>query len=195
MKKELEDMSAEELGLLFPIILCDYNEDWPVLYSKEESVIVQITGNSIYKIQHIGSTSVQGMTAKPTIDILLEIRESADTEMLTENLIKAGYRYLKKPENPPPHMMFLKGYTDDGFVGQAFHLHIRYPGDWDETLFRDYLRIHKEVAEEYVKLKKELQKKYEHDRDRYTESKTEFIKKCNELARNEKNSCLNSKIY
>ncbi len=188
-------MSAEELGQLFPIILCDYNEDWPVLYYKEESIIIQILGNSIYNIQHIGSTSVQGMTAKPTIDILLEINEATDTEMLKESLIKAGYRYIKKPENPPPHMMFLKGYTDNGFVGQAFHLHIRYPGDWDEPLFRDYLRSHKEVAEEYIQLKKELQKKYENDRDSYTESKTDFIKKFNELARNEKNSCLNSKNY
>jgi len=176
MEKKLDNMPAEELGRLFPIILSDYNAEWPVLYSKEESHIVHILKDIIHKIQHIGSTSVQGMTAKPTIDILLEVKETADTEKLKEKLIKAGYRYLKKPENPPPYMMFLKGYTDNGFEGQAFHLHVMYPGDWDEPWFRDYLRNHKEVAEEYVQLKKELQKKYEHDRDRYTDCKTEFVK-------------------
>lgn len=185
-------MSAEELGQLFPIILRDYNEEWPELYSKEEKVIIQILGSSIHQIQHIGSTSVQGLTAKPTIDILLEIKETTNTDMLIEKLIKSGYRCLKKPENPPPHMMFLKGYTDNGFVGQAFHLHIRYPGDWDEPWFRDYLRNHKEAAEEYTELKKELQKKYEHDRDRYTDCKTKFVKKCTELARKEKSSGLNN---
>lgn len=188
MKKELENMPAEELGRLFPIILSEYNVEWPLLYSKEESFIIQVTGNSIHQIQHIGSTSVPGMTAKPTIDILLEVKETTDTEMLKENLIKAGYRFLKKQENPPPHMMFLKGYTDEGFAGQAFHLHVRFPGDWDEPWFCDYLRNHKEAAEEYILLKKELQKKYEYDRDRYTDSKSDFIKKCTELARKEKNS-------
>lgn len=95
MEKKLDNMPAEELGRLFPIILSDYNAEWPVLYSKEESHIVHILKDIIHKIQHIGSTSVQGMTAKPTIDILLEVKETADTEKLKEKLIKAGYRYLK----------------------------------------------------------------------------------------------------
>jgi len=82
-------------------------------------------------------------------------------------------------------MMFMKGYTPQGFKGQAFHIHIRYRGDWDELYFRDYLLTHPEIAVEYGELKSELQKKYEHDRDAYTDAKTDFIKRITKLARAE----------
>lgn len=65
-------------------------------------------------------------------------------------------------------MMFLKGYSNQGFKDQVFHVHVRYNGDWDELHFRDYLLVHPEIAEEYGKLKTELQQKYKYDRDIYT---------------------------
>lgn len=80
-------------------------------------------------------------------------------------------------------MMFMKGYTSQGFKGQVFHVHVRYIGDWDELYFRDYLMVHPEIADEYGQLKIELQKKYEHDRDGHTNAKTDFIKRITELAR------------
>ena len=49
-------------------------------------------------------------------------------------------------ENSAPHIMFAKGYTPEGFAGQAFHVHVRYKGDWDEIYFRDYLLRHYDVA-------------------------------------------------
>ena len=82
-------------------------------------------------------------------------------------------------------MMFLKGYTPEGFKGQAFHLHVRYPSDWAELYFRDYLRDHKDIADEYGWLKAKLLNTYEHDRDGYTEVKTEFISKYTDIAREE----------
>ena len=94
-----------------------------------------------------------------------------------------GYIYSPQPTNPAPHMMFMKGYTPEGFKGQAFHVHVRYSGDWDELYFRDYLIAHPDVADKYGKLKVELQKKFEHDRDGYTFAKTGFIKKFTALAR------------
>ena len=75
-------------------------------------------------------------------------------------------------------MMFMKGYTLQGFAKRVYHLHVRYPGDWDELYFRDYLKRHREAAEEYGKLKIGLQKKYEHDRDAYTRAKTDFVREC-----------------
>jgi GrpB-like predicted nucleotidyltransferase (UPF0157 family) len=92
---------------------------------------------------------------------------------------------LHKPENPPPHMMFVKGYTPEGFLGQAFHVHVRYPGDWNEIRFRDYLRIHNTIAKEYEALKIRLAQKYQYDRDGYTEAKSDFIEKINTLSRKE----------
>jgi len=82
--------------------------------------------------------------------------------------------------------MFMKGYTPQGFEGQAFHVHVRYSGDWDELYFRDYLLANPDIAAEYGKLKLELQKKYKHDRDAYTSAKTDFIKRITRLARVDK---------
>jgi GrpB-like predicted nucleotidyltransferase (UPF0157 family) len=94
-----------------------------------------------------------------------------------------GYIYSPQPGNPPPHMMFLKGYTEKGFVGQVFHVHIRYAGDWNELYFRDYLIGHPDVAAAYGELKRQLWHRHEHDRDAYTEAKTKFIQRFTALAR------------
>lgn len=82
-------------------------------------------------------------------------------------------------------MMFMKGYTLNGFEEKVFHLHVRYLGDWNELYFRDYLIQHPEVAKQYGKLKLELKDKFQHDRDAYTEAKADFIKKHTNLAREE----------
>lgn len=69
--------------------------------------------------------------------------------------------------------------------GQAYHVHVRYSGDWDELYFRDYLVSHPDVADKYGKLKVDLQKKFKHNWDGYTFAKTEFIKEFTMLARKE----------
>ena len=80
-------------------------------------------------------------------------------------------------------MMFMKGYTSEGFQGQEYHVHVRYSGDWDELYFRDYLVLHPCFAEEYGNLKIQLKEKYQYDREGYTQGKTEFIKKITKQAR------------
>lgn len=82
-------------------------------------------------------------------------------------------------------MTFMKGYTLQGFAEKVFHLHVRYVGDWDELYFRDYLRFHPDISQQYGILKVELQQRFEHDRDGYTHAKTDFIKRYTQLARNE----------
>ena len=72
-------------------------------------------------------------------------------------------------------MSFNKGYTPEGFADRVFHLHLRREGDNDEILFRDYLNAHPNIAHEYELLKIELQKRFKHDRDGYTNAKTDFI--------------------
>ncbi len=76
-----------------------------------------------------------------------------------------------------------KGYTEQGFAEKVFHLHIRIMGDNDELFFRDYLNEHEEIAKEYEVLKLSLWKEFEHDRDGYTNAKTNFIKKYTNLAK------------
>ncbi|HNW72082.1 MAG: GrpB family protein [Bacteroidales bacterium] len=193
-KRELHEMSPAELGRLFPIELVGYNPEWKKVFEDEkEKIELRLAGITTTRISHIGSTAIPGIMAKPTIDILLEINFSKET-MMTEtlamdnqlSLIKMGleaegYHCLQKPENPPPHMMFVKGYTLAGFSGQAFHLHLRYPGDWDEIRFRDYLLQHSEAAAEYEKLKIRLAEQFRNDRDGYTNAKGGFIASINKM--------------
>lgn len=186
MKKSLDEMTDEERWRLFPIILSPHMPEWKDNFLKEKTLLEQAIGNyHIVRLNHIGSTAILGLIAKPTIDILLEIKASANIEKLKLNMKSAGYLYNERPENPPPHLMFIKGYTQDGFKGQVFHVHVRYNGDWDEPYFRDYLLAHPDIAEEYARLKIELQKKYKNNRDAYTNAKSDFIKRITKLARKE----------
>jgi GrpB-like predicted nucleotidyltransferase (UPF0157 family) len=146
---------------------------------------------NIVRISRIGSTSVPGLMAKPTVDILLEINEAADIDKLIAALPSPEYICLNEAAltipTPPPHLMFLKGYLPNGFAEKVYHTHVRYPGDWDELRFRDYLITHPEAAVEYTELKRKLFKDYEHDRDGYTEAKGVFIKEITKKARKYQN--------
>lgn len=183
MRKRLSEMSLEELWELFPVILKEHDPIWKDWYLQEEKLLKKIGNQYIERINHIGSTSVNGLLAKPTIDILLEITEGCDLKFLVSMLEENGYIFEKQPQKPAPHMMFMKGYTEKGFAEKVFHLHVRYIGDWNELYFRDFLQLHKEVAQEYSNLKLSLIDKYEHDRDGYTEAKTEFVNKYTKMAR------------
>lgn len=108
---------------------------------------------------------------------MIEITEDCDLKFLVSKLEKNGYILEKQPQKPVPHMMFMKGYTEKGFAEKGFHLHVRYLGDWNELYFRDFLRLRKDVTKEYSNLKMSLIDKYEHNRDGYTEAKTEFVNK------------------
>ncbi|PGS02514.1 GrpB family protein [Bacillus pseudomycoides] len=186
MGKSLSEMSLKELRELFPIILKEHNPIWKDWYLQEEKLLNNIIGDQyIERINHIGSTSVNGLLAKPTIDILLEITEECDLKFLVSMFEKNGYIFEKQPQKLAPHMMFMKGYTKKGFAEKVFHLHVRYIGDWNELYFRDFLRLHKDVAKEYSNLKMSLIDKYEHDRDGYTEAKTEFVNKYTKIAKTE----------
>lgn len=182
--KELNELSTEELGKLFPIIISDYNPEWKKLFEKEkENLKKHIPQKDILRISHIGSTSVTGMKAKPTVDILIEIDNKTDTSDLIHRIIGAGYSYSHQPDNPPPHMMFMKGYTPQGFKGQAFHFHVRYMNDWDEFYFRNYLIKNPQTCREYENLKLTLEKIYKNDREAYTKGKTDFVKRITSIAR------------
>ena len=181
MAKALEDMSLEELWQLFPIFLEEHNKDWAAWY-KEESRRIRsfLTANQLYKMHHIGSTSIEGIWAKPIIDILLEIPRSEDMGSIQRKLLEYGYLLMSESEG---RMTFNKGYTLQGFAERVFHLHLRYYGDNDELYFRDYLKDHSAVAKDYEHLKLILWKKYEHNRDAYTEAKTDFIRQYTQKAK------------
>jgi GrpB-like predicted nucleotidyltransferase (UPF0157 family) len=174
---ELHHMTPEELGRLFPIEIVDYCPGWPISYLAEKRMILQALAEiPEIKIDHIGSTAVTGMASKPIIDILVQLPENTPNAKIIFPLQNMGYDCIHKPETPPPHLMFVKGYTPQGYNGQAFHIHVRYPGMWDELFFKKILSRHPEVAEEYVKLKKQLARQFRNDREGYTEAKSAFVR-------------------
>lgn len=186
MKKDFSDVTkeseSERLGKLYPIILAEYNSAYMQAYLEEKTFLESVFGDTILRINHIGSTAVPNLISKPTVDILLEIKKDTDLTAITEQLTSAGYIV-----NTPPRdiITYIKGYGEFGFEGQVFHIHLRELADHDEFYFRDYLIAHPETAKEYGKLKQELQQKYKHDRDSYTYGKSEFISKITKLARTE----------
>lgn len=186
MEKALSEMSLEELWELFPIILKEHNPSYKEWYLVEKEEIVNTIGdNNVRRINHIGSSAIEGLITKPTIDILLEIDCNSNIEQIRYNLSNAGWTLMSFRSKPDLQMSFNKGYTPSGFAEKVFHLHVRFLGDWDELYFRDYLLIHKEIAKEYEELKQKLKEQYEHNRDGYTDAKTEFILRYTKMARKE----------
>ena len=179
-------MTDEQRAKLFPIILAEYNPEWPQWYFEEKERLVSLIGaENISRIRHIGSTSVPGLVAKPTVDILLETTEKANIDELVASLPCDEYICLHQQTIPTFDLvLILKGYTSTGFAKRVYHIHVRQPGDWDEILFRDYLHAHPNVADAYAILKRELKDLFEHDRDAYTNAKGEFIKNVIKQARN-----------
>lgn len=183
--KELSEMSLEELWQLFPIILKEHSSDYKKWYEEEKENLNRVIGDYIKRINHIGSTAVKGLLAKPTVDILVEVGEDAEIAELKSILIANGWILMHENDEDELNLVFNKGYTPQGFAERVFHLHLRYLKDWDELYFRDYLISHPDIAAEYGSLKKSLEKEYKNNRDGYTEAKSDFIKKYTAAARKE----------
>lgn len=179
MSKKLSQMTLEELWQLFPIILTDHKSCWVDFFSEEKTLLQKLLPNTA-EFYHIGSTAINGIMAKPIIDIIIAVDTHADIQQTAEILRSHGYIIMSSSEN---RISLNKGYTENGFAERVFHLHIRLKNDIDEIYFRDYLNAHPEIAKEYEKLKLSLWKKYEHNRDAYTQAKTDFVQKYTELAK------------
>ena len=179
MVKRLSEMSLEELWQLFPINLTEHQECWEEWYSEEE-VLLKKALPQVERISHIGSTAIPSIWAKPIIDILVEIPKESNLFVYKNLIANNGYICMSESEKG---LSFNKGYTANGFAERVFHLHLRYTGDNSELYFRDYLNEFPDIARDYEKLKLSLWKEYEHNRDAYTNYKTEFVKRYTEQAK------------
>lgn len=176
--QNLSDLTLKELWELFPIFLTKHSENWKAWFESEKEELTRLlsddpAGQQVRRIEHVGSTSVETIWAKPIIDILVELEPGADMGRVRRILEQNGYICMMEKED---RLSFNKGYTPRGFAEKVYHLHLRTAGDHDELYFRDYLKDHPDVAGEYEALKLKLWKLYEHDRDSYTEHKTEFVR-------------------
>jgi GrpB-like predicted nucleotidyltransferase (UPF0157 family) len=188
MEKNLNDMNEEELGGLFPIEIIPYDPEWVNHFLDEKNVLIGLLGSeTALRIEHMGSTSIPGMSAKPTIDILVEIPAIAVMSAeVVDIMTRHGYHYLPRYDSPPPYMMFVKGYTPHGIERRSYHIHMgpaSHDGLWDRIFFRDFLRKNAVCAREYESLKRELARRYRNHREMYTEGKTSFVEKTTAAAK------------
>lgn len=159
-----------------PVRIVDYDPKWPILYEEEKRRIIEVVGHIIVRIEHIGSTAIRNLAAKPTIDIMVAVNRLSDAEKCIEPLSRIGYEYQPEQEvERPEERYFRKGQPPKE---QHYHLHmVELTSDfWKRhLLFRDYLRTHPKTSQEYYELKKRLASKYGLDREGYTKAKTSFI--------------------
>ena len=183
MGKDLSEMTLEELWELFPITLVAHDDRWNDNFNEIEKTLTNLLADqSVVRISHIGSTVVHRIWAKNIVDVMVEISQSVDMKDMAQILEQNGFTVMSSEAS---RISLNKGYTENGFADKAYHIHLRYAGDNDELYFRDYLNEHPIVAKEYETLKLHLWKQYEHNRNAYTEAKTDFISKWTTEARKE----------
>ncbi|WP_164669271.1 GrpB family protein [Virgibacillus doumboii] len=153
--------------------LVKHNEAWSRQYIKEKKSITQAIPDSFIDIEHIGSTVIPEIKAKPIIDIMAGIAELEEYVHLVAPLEKAGYVYIPKQEFTD-RKFFLKRIAGNPDI----HLHICEMNgtEWNDKLFfRDYLRSNRDKRSAYEVLKMRLANEYRNDRSSYTKAKESFI--------------------
>ena len=156
----------------------DYDPDWPQRYAEEANLLSDALGAYLLAVEHIGSTAIPGMPAKPVIDILAATPGYAPFDEVVRRLARIGYLYTPESEvDDPGRRVFRKGPDDLGCL-RTHHLHVTefYSHYWQRMVaFRDHLRGHPEDAASYVDLKRELVARHPQDSRRYTAGKHQFV--------------------
>ena len=155
-----------------PVVILDYDPRWADIFAEEKARMLQVLAGLDATVEHVGSTSVPGMPAKPIIDIMVTVRDSATAERSIGLLATIGYDY-RGETGVHGRFYFAKGHP------HGYHLHM-YPCGHPEIarllLFRDYLRNSSEAAHKYSEIKRALSEKLRDDREAYAEAKSTFIK-------------------
>ena len=163
-----------------------YDPRWPALFEKERGRIEEAVGHWLAGVEHIGSTAVPGLDAKPVIDVMAGLGSMSDADRCVEPLINLGYSYWEDGVEPH-HRLFAK-FVDDEWTARTHNLHLVEAGDWywkEHLLFRDYLRADPATARKYVRLKQELAHRFLDDREAYTAAKSGFVAAIVEKAKKE----------
>ena len=156
-----------------PVEIVPYDPEWPECFARERDVLQPRLGAVVAGgIQHIGSTAVPGLPAKPIIDVMVGVRSLDEARACFAALAAIGYCHW--PYRPWQHW-FCKPSPSE----RTYHLHLLAPAHPQfaaRLAFRDYLRAHTDTAVAYAALKLELATRYRSDREAYTEAKGAFVR-------------------
>jgi len=172
------------------IVLVPHDAQWATRYSAVETELKSILPRMLMqRIAHIGSTAVPGLSAKPIIDVQVEV---SDLELVKRDVAprmeELGYEFIWRPtmgDDAPFYAWFIKR---DDRGERSVHVHMVESGQAsvDRIIFRDYLREHPDEVVRYEAHKQELAKRFPKDRESYTQHKTEYVCEVLAKARREK---------
>lgn len=165
------------------LIIVDYDPTWPERFQQERARLLAVLAVSVQTIEHIGSTSVPGLAAKPVIDIMIGVRDLAEAEQpCIAAIVGLGYEYVPDYEDEMPDRRYFRKNDADGV--RTHHLHlwpVDHPDYERHIVFRDYLRTHPDEAAAYEAVKRDLITQYDNGND-YAEAKSVFVLPCEKRA-------------
>lgn len=180
LKQKIEELIKEEIEIV------EYNPAWMRLFEKERSFLEEVLPSELIgRIEHFGSTAVSGLSAKPIIDMLVEVTSLEETKKRIVPVLESeGYEYLWRPRigNEPPYYAWFIKRNSQGFRSHHLHMVESDSALWNRLFFRDYLRDFPAEAKRYDTLKRSLAKRYAHDRVQYTKEKSAYIQSVTEKA-------------
>jgi len=152
-----------------------HDPSWKKRYTDEASIITSVCGDLILTIEHGGSTAIEGIAAKPVVDIYIGVKNQNDAESLIKKLELIGYEYTNAFADQEPFHKYFRKETDGMRLFQIHVLLASDPFKRDDMLFKDYIAIKPDLLKQYESLKCELGEKFWYSSIEYCEAKTEFI--------------------
>jgi len=162
------------MGLMRNIVILEYNSEWPAKFEVEEKRLSDALSSTLEAVHHIGSTSVPGLAAKPTIDILVVVHCLSELDDCNKSMMNLGY--VPKGEFGIPGRRFYSKGSDDNRTHHVHAFELGHPEVNAHLDFRDYLRVHQGHAAGYANLKVSLAQRYRNDIGAYIDGKTPLIK-------------------
>ncbi|WP_134727819.1 GrpB family protein [Amycolatopsis nivea] len=155
-----------------PVEIVDYDPRWPQVFASLRDRITAAVGGLAQRVEHVGSTAVPGLAAKPIIDLAVVIATRNDLPAVVASFLTIGYRHrgdlgipgreaFTRPPDSPPHHLYVCAADNENLARVL--------------AFRDFLRTHPSTAQAYATLKRSLAHRFLTDRAAYTSAKTAFI--------------------
>ena len=181
LRERIERLGRETVEIV------PYDSRWHGLFLEERARLVDLFPALVRRVEHMGSTAVPGLSAKPIVDMLIEVTSlEATTAQIVPVLEGDGYDYLWRPTSgddvPPFYAWFIKR-DKEGRRTHHIHMVERDFPQWEALLFRDYLIAHPDVAQQYLEVKLRLAAEFPNDRTAYTDGKGEFVRRVTDMAR------------
>lgn len=158
------------------VSVVEYRAQWRAMFEEEKQRLGATLDEVATRIEHIGSTAVKGLAAKPIIDIMVGLPDFSVADRLVPKIEALGYEYFKRYEDEMPYRRYFAKNLNDARTHQIHMVEIGGEFWKRHILFRDYLRQNPETADEYATLKMQLAEREWTDVNEYADAKTEFIK-------------------